>query len=347
MMSIMQPRTLPLLLSLAFAAVPSSAEPVRLSAAAFGTEAEIEIRDLPREQATAAARDALEEIFEVSRLFDPSGDVPGGIGTLNAAAGGEPLVLEARVAEVLRRGLQYCLWTNGAHGPLGGEIYRLWNGYSTERPPGGGPTEHLPETTKLRDAVIGAACNRMALTFGETDVSAQVAAGSQVAAIGMGRGFAIDRAAELLRAAGVENAWLEIGGVWRAMGLGPEGRGWLASLPPAPGEVRPSEQVWLRDQSLAIATREPSGGQPALRFIDQRTGMPPRGVILVAAVTEEAVDAEALAATLYVTGLREGHLRLGALKPRPFVYWLLGQGQSEPLQSTYRWSDLERVRHRN
>ncbi len=323
------------LLVLALAAGVSSAEPVRLSAAAFGIEAEIEVRDLPREQAVAAARDALREIFEISRLSDPAGDLPGGIGALNAA-GGQPLVLETRIGELLRRGLQYCLWTNGAHGPLGGEIYRLWNGSA----------ERLPEPSELRDAVVGAACNRMALAAGETGISAQIAEGSRVAALGMERGFAIDRAAELLRAAGVENAWLEIGGVWRAMGSGPEGRGWLAILPPAPGERRPSDQVWLRDQSLAIAARVPVGGEPEIRFIDQRTGVPPRGVILVAAVTEEAVDAEALAATLYVTGLREGHLRLGGLTPRPSVYWLLGQGKGEPLESTYQWSALERVRRR-
>ncbi len=314
-----------------------SAEPVRLSAAAFGTEAEVEIRDLPRAEATTAAREALHVIFEISRLTDPSGELPGGIGALNAAAGGEPLVLEERVAELLRRGLQYCLWTNGAHGPLGGEIYRLWNGSSGE---------HLPEPTELRDAVAAAACGRLALTLDGTELSARVATGSRVAAIGMARGFAIDRAAEVLRVAGVENAWLEVGGVGRAMGAGPEGRGWLATLPPAPGEKEPSDQVWLRDQALALAALESVGGGKAARFIDQRTGVPPRGVVMVAAVTEEAMDAEALAAMLFITGLREGHLRLGGLKPRPSVYWLLGQGKGTPLESTYRWSELERVRRR-
>ncbi len=325
------------LLLLVFAAGVSPAEPVRLSATAFGSEAEIEVRDLPRDQATEAARAALHEIFEISRLSDPSGDLPGGIGALNAAAGGEPLVLEARVAELLRRGLQYCLWTNGAHGPLGGEIYRLWDGPSAER---------LPEPADLRNAVASAACNRMAFSRGEQDASVQIAAGSRVAAIGMARGFAIDRAAKILREAGVENAWLEIGGVWRAMGLGPGGKGWLATLPPVPGETKPTDQVWLRDQALAVAAFESVGGEPAIRFIDQRTGVPPRGVVMVAAVTEEAVDAEALAATLFVTGLREGHLRLGGLTPRPSIYWLLGHGKGTPLESTYRWSELERIRRR-
>ncbi len=319
----------------------ATAEPIRLSAEAFGTQAEVEIRDLPRDAAIAAARDALREIFEISGLADPLGKLPGSFGALNAAAGSEPLLLDPRAADLVRSGLRYCLWTNGAHGPLGGQLYRLW-----------GDAVAMPEPSVLRDAVISASCNQISLTPGEAGILGQVAVGSRVAAVGMARGFALDRAVDILQSAGVSNAWLEIGSVYRAMGGGPEGQGWLVSLPPAPGTQKPSDQVWLRDQALAIAALEPAAGEggagsgPALRFIDQRTGVPARGVVMVATVTELALDAEALAVTLFVNGLREGHMRLGGLKPKPSVFWLLGQGKSEPLESTYRWSELERVRRR-
>ncbi len=317
-------------LALSLAAGGATAQPVRMSAEVFGTTAEIEIRDLAREVATAAARDALREIYEVSRLVDPAAELPGGLGPLNAVAGASPQLLEPRVAELLRRGMQYCLWTNGAHGPLGGELYRLWN------------QDVMPDPADLRDAVISANCSQMTFTTGETGISVQLAAGSRVATLGMERGFALDRAVEVLRSAGVGNAWLEIGRVYRAVGNGPEGKGWLISLPPAPGTAEPSDQVWLRDQALAVAAIE--SDRPRVRFIDQRTGVPARGVVLVAAVTELALDAEALAATLFVTGLREGQMRLGGLDPRPSIFWLLGEGKGDPLESTYRWSELKRVR---
>lgn len=326
---------LPLVLVLALVAGVVAAEPIRLSAEAFGTTAEIEIRDLSGEAATSAARDALREIYDVSRVSDPSGGAPGGIGALNAAAGDGPQQLEVRAGELLRRSLQYCLWTNGAHGPLGGKLYELWE-----------LAQELPDTTELRDAVISASCNQLLLKSNETGLSAQIAESSRVAAVGLERGFALDRAVEVLQAAGVGNAWLEIGSVYRAIGGGPEGKGWLVSLPPAPGTAKPSDQVWLRDKALAVVTVGPGGDGSVIRFIDQRTGVPARGVVMVATVTEQALDAEALAVTLFITGLREGHMRLGGLNPRPSVYWLLGQGKGEPLESTYRWSELERVRQR-
>ncbi len=324
-------RFLVYLLVLPLAVGAATAQPVRLTADAFGTQAEIEIRDMEREAAVAAAHDALREIHEISLLADPSGTRPGGLGALNAAAGKDSLLLDPRAAELLRRGLQYCLWTNGAHGPLGGELYHLWN------------QEKMPIPSDLRDAVISAGCNQMSLTTDEAGISVKIANGSRVLALGMQLGFALDRAAEILKDAGITNAWLEIGWVYRAMGDGPEGKGWLASLPPAPGTHKPSDQVWLRDQSMAVAALD----GPVIQLIDQRTGVPARGVVMVATVTELALDADALAATLFVAGLREGHMRLGGLNPRPSVYWLLGEGKGEPLESTYRWSELERIRRRH
>ncbi len=310
---------------------PVAGEPLRLAADAFGTQAEVEIRDLPHDQAVAAARAALHEIFDIGQLLDPDGTIVGGLGVLNASS--EFLELEPRVSDFLRRGLQFCLWTNGAHGPLGGELYRLWRSAQGK----------IPNPNDLRDAVIGAQCAGITLNFGEPTIHAKLSLGSRAEAIAMGRGFAVDRAVEVLRQAGVENAMVEIGGVWRAMGGGPGGEGWLAVIPAAPGQTKPTDRIFLRDQSLAIFGIQSINREPVIRLVDQRTGVPATGMVMVATVTEQAMDAEALAAGLFVAGLREGQMRLGGLEPRPSVFWLLGQGKGEPLESTYRWSELTRI----
>ncbi len=312
-------------------AVPATAQPVRLEATAFGTQAEVEVRGLSREEATVAARDALHEIFDIGQLLDPDGTIAGGLGILNSTSG--VVDLEPRVSNFLRRGLQFCLWTNGAHGPLGGDLYRLWQGAQGE----------IPNPNDLRDAVIGAQCNAITLTFGEPVIRGQLKPGSRVEAIAMGRGFALDSAADVLIEAGVDNALLEIGGVRRAIGGGPDGQGWLATIPAAPGQDKPMDRIFLRDQALAIAGIQPIKREPVIRLVDQRTGVPATGVVMVATVTEQAMDAEALSASLFVTGLREGQMRLGGLEPRPSVLWLLGLGKGDPLESTFRWSELTRM----
>ena len=71
--------------------------------------------------------------------------------------------------------------------------------------------------------------------------------------------------------------------------------------------------------------------------MNQRTGRPAQGTLGTAVVTELALDAQALAVTLAITGPGEGQLRLGQLTPRPSVLWLQGNGGGEPLAIEYRW----------
>lgn len=87
-------------------------------------------------------------------------------------------------------------------------------------------------------------------------------------------------------------------------------------------------------------------GDGTAPLIDQRTGVPARGTVAVVVVADQAWDAEALSAALFILGRREGQLRLGGYNPRPSILWLLGEGESAPLESSYRWSELSRVPRR-
>lgn len=314
-----------------------SGEPVRLSTPAFGESAEVEVRGLSAGPATAAARAVLLEIDELARLTDPDSTLEGSLGMLNAKAG-ESHELDPRVARVLLRALSYCLWSNGAHGPLAGDVYRLW----------ADSTAVVPEPEELRRALAGAECNRLNIRRDPGPgriMQAAIAEGTRVDLLGLAKGFAIDRAFEILAEHGVDNAWVELGNVVRAVGGGPEGAGWPFTVPSIRESKEGPEEVLLRDQALAIAGVGASG-ESEIRWIDQRTGVPARGVIQVVAVAQPAFDAQALATILYITGLREGQRQLGALQPRPSIRWFLGDSADAkvPLESTYRWSEVVRFR---
>lgn len=315
------------------------ANPVRMTTSAFGATAEVEVRDLPAAAAEEAVVEALSEIHAISLLSDPDGTAAGGIGALNQAAGGAAQVVEPRVAELLLRSLQFCIWSNGAFGPLGGELYELWAELEAKG--------ERPTPADLRRSVGSAECARLVLASPDPQAGgparAELAAGSRVDLRGIARGFAVDRASTILENRGARDYWVELDNVWRAQGDGPDGRGWLAVLPPPPGEDEPLDRIWLRDQALAISSIHPIRGQARDPFIDQRSGVPARGVVTVVAVTTLAVDAEPLVSSLFVLGHRDGLMKLGVLSPRPSVLWLLGQGDGTPLEATYRWTELDRI----
>jgi len=308
---------------------PSSQEirPVRIAATAFGGPVEVEVRDLSHEAARAAIQSALDEIAEVERLTR--------LDALNAAAGQGPQALDPRLMPLLVRAQEFCFWSEGAHGPLGKELYEAWGLH------GAGPAG-APDSERLERAKVAARCDTLRLNPAKG--TAELAQGARLDLGGFAEGQAVDRAVEVLREKGVGNGFVQIGVVQRAFGGGVDGRGWKVLLPQFPGMDRAEGIFLLRDRAAAVLSIEKDplriADQAMIPYLNQRTGLPTPGVAGVTAVTDLAVDAQALAIAMALTGPREGQLRLGSLRPSPSVLWFLGNGSGAPLQVDYRWGEI-------
>jgi FAD:protein FMN transferase len=327
---------LPLLLAFLLGAPPSPV-PLRLTDKAFGKPAEIEIRDLPQEVAQVLIRRAFAEIAELERLTDAARP-DGGLAALNAAAGKGPQTPDPRLLTLLGRARDFCFWSEGAHGPLGRDLYILWGLRA--------PVVEAPSPERLEPAAGLTACTRLALD--PQKGTAALDAGSGLDLWGFAEGFVVDRAVEILRQGGAGNGLVRIGAVQRGFGTGPAGKGWPVELPSLPGLEGPAGRLYLRDRALAFASPEdhPQGplgvGSASPAYVNQRTGRPTEGVLATVTVTELAMDAQGLATSLFILGPREGQLRMGTLRPRPSILWFLGSGTGAPLQVDYRWSDVSR-----
>ncbi|MEL7058877.1 MAG: FAD:protein FMN transferase, partial [Acidobacteriota bacterium] len=229
---------------------------VRLAMEAFGTVVEIEVRDLPEDRTRQAIRDAMVELHRLSLLTSADAEVAGGAGRIEAAAGRE-IEADPAYGELLLSGLRYCIWSGGAHGPLGGRLYGLWGG--AER----------PDPYTLREALPTAACDRLEILSREP-MRVRLAPQTILDTRGMERGFAADLAVEVLQEHSVANAVVEVGSVVRALGPGPDGRGWPITVPGASGSREILDEIYLHDQSLAVLSVPP--GADERRPIDQRKG---------------------------------------------------------------------------
>jgi thiamine biosynthesis lipoprotein len=324
--------------------------PVRIASTAFGRALEIEVRDLPRETAKGAIQAALNEVAATERLLRPDTAEPAaGIGSLNAAAGRGPQPVDPALMALLVRAQEFCFWSEGTHGPLGWNLYEAW-GLRAPKPPkpgtvadGATPAPTIPpEPRSLDEATAAAHCDRLTLSIAKG--TAELAAGSRLDLSGFAEGHAVDRAVEVLRRNGVANGFVQLGPVLRAFGKGVDGKGWKIVLPRFTGMDRPAGFYLLRDRASAVLW---TGGesmriadQILLPYVNQRTGFPAPGVIGVATVTELAVDAQALAVAMVLSGPREGQFRLGSLRPTPSVLWYLGNGSGAPLQVDHHWGDV-------
>lgn len=298
---------------------------LQVSTRAFGGEVLLVVADLPGERGEEALRRALQEVRDLAELSDPDGSRADGLGRLNAGAGTGPVPVDGRLAELLGRALEFCRWSDGANGPLGGRLYRLWDATPAADAP-------LPEV--LAPAVAAAGCDGLGIAA-ETG-TALLESERRLDLRHLAPGFAADRAVAVLRQAGAANGLVTVAGVTRAFGAGPGGRGWRVPLPDFPGLAASLGTVRLEDESLAVAV---AGATP---YLDLRRGSAAQGVLATLVVSELGVDAQGLASTLFITGSRDGQLRLGELRPRPSVLWLLGSGGGTPLLVDYRWSAVSR-----
>lgn len=333
----MTPAALFLASLLALPADGAPAEPVRRSLEGFGESGVVEVLDLSRARAIAAIRDAAAAVHRTELLLDPQGSEPGGIGRLNRTTGGELQGLDADAGALLRRAEGFCVWSQGAYGPLGGALHEIWGVHR--------PVAAAPAPEALTAALATAACDRLYLD--PERPQARLAAGSRIDLHGFALGWAVDRAVDGLQAAGARNGFVTLAGVTRAFGPGRDGRGWGVEVVIPEIQDHPFDRLFLKDRSLATAVgdRRPLriGGEAAgPPYIDQRTGQPASGTRAVLVVTELAVDAQGMASTLFILGTREGQFRLGPVRPAPAVLWLIGDHPGPPVMVEHRWQGISR-----
>jgi thiamine biosynthesis lipoprotein len=156
----------------------------------------------------------------------------------------------------------------------------------------------------------------------------------------IGKGYALDRAAEILRDAGATSALLN-GGTSTVIAIGhpPIEDHWKIAIerparPNAPGELLVT--VPLKDESLSVSAAWGksfiANGQLLGHVLDPRTGHPAIGVTLAAVVLSSATETDALSTALLVAG-RDSHDSIASLRPGMKT---LVAGETEPGSPSWR-----------
>jgi thiamine biosynthesis lipoprotein len=125
---------------------------------------------------------------------------------------------------------------------------------------------------------------------------------------GVAKGFAVDRVAEHIEAAGIADFLVDIGGEFRARGMGPHGRPWKLGIErPVAAEIAIYQAVKLEGRALATSGDYrlwfERDGQRYSHIIDPRTGWPVVGDLAsVSIIADSAMSADALATAMMVLG---------------------------------------------
>lgn len=146
---------------------------------------------------------------------------------------------------------------------------------------------------------------------------------------GIGKGYALDRAADVLRAHGVTRAFLDAGGsTIVAMGAPPGQAGWLVHLRDPSNKVDP--QIVLSDSSVSTSEQTAASllsRESAGHIIDPDKGTPLKTRFAVSVVAKTGTASDALSTMLLLVGPEEGkHLVKNAAEVA--AIWVSADGQT-------------------
>jgi thiamine biosynthesis lipoprotein len=228
---------------------------------------------------------------------------------LNARAAHEPVTTEPELYALLDRALAYSRLTDGAFDVTVGRLMLTWGFFR-----GRGT---YPSAKALAAARAQTGWRNVQLDAGQRTVRFLVPA-LQLDAGAIGKGYALDRVAGLLRTRGVARALIGAGtSSYYALGAPAGKQGWRVHVRDPVDRTRTISTVSLRDQSLSTSGSSEAffelAGRKYCHIMDPRTGTPVDGRLQVTVIAAQATDSDVLSTALFVLGAREGRSALAAI----------------------------------
>jgi thiamine biosynthesis lipoprotein len=134
--------------------------------------------------------------------------------------------------------------------------------------------------------------------------------GMKITLGGIAKGYAVDRAVEIIRKSGIADGIVKAGGDLKAFGRKENGGLWTVGIKNPRDTQRLISLIPL--SNLAVST---SGDYERFQIVDgvryhhimdPRTGYPARGCMSTTVITKRSVDADALSTSVFVLGPEEG-----------------------------------------
>jgi len=187
----------------------------------MGTIAEIQVAHRDPRFAENAIDAAIAELQGVERMmtrFRSDSD----IGRANATASRDGVLVSSETAFVIAAALNAASVSNGRFDPAVGEVSELWDVLNRHEPPPEARVKRLAARGFWRKVDLSARPGEAKVRFNDPDLHLDLGA--------IAKGYGIDRATDVLRTKGIDNAIVTVGGDLYALGESPEGEPWTVGI---------------------------------------------------------------------------------------------------------------------
>ena len=279
-------------------------EPVKSVAFVFGTQVEVQVADdLPQAQIRNGVAQVLAEFDRLHRTYHAW--QPSELTQLNdALASGKRAPVTDEMAALLREAQRYARQSDALFDPGIGGLIELWGFHADSY------VAQLPDPLQVK-AWVRSRPSILDLQLEKASDATWVSSGKPGVALDFGgslKGTALDRAAEILRQAGVKHALINIGG--NVMALGNRyGKPWRVAIQ-APRYAGPLAVLELQDGEATGTSGDYQryfevDGRRYPHLLDPRSGFPATGtqaVTIVVAGPDAGLRSDVLTKPIFIAG---------------------------------------------
>jgi len=251
-----------------------------------------------RDQLQSAVASALEEARRLDQLlsnYRPESEWS----QINREAADHPVRVSQELFNLLAACVEYSRQSEGSFDITVGPLMKTWGFYK-----GSG---HLPHRAEIRSVLSSVGYQGLILDA-KTQTVKFAKAGMDIDPGGIGKGYAVDRLAEVVRESGIRSALISGGGSSIfAIGSPPGSpQGWKVTIKDPKNTSKSAAEVYLKDDSLSTSGNYEkffyADGKLWSHIMDPRTGYPSMGMLSVSIVTPKTIDSEAWCKPYYILG---------------------------------------------
>ena len=226
------------------------------------------------------------------------------IDQINASSGVSPVEVDEETYHLIEKSLYYSELTSGAFDITIGPIVKLWNiGFQNFRVPS---QSEIDDTLPLVDYHL--------VTLSEANHSVYLEkSGMQLDLGGIGKGYAADKVAQLLRQKGVQRAMINLGGNLYALGDKPNHEPWVIGIQdPLDSRGESLGSIAVSNKSIVTSGiyeryNTAENGKTYHHLLNPSTGYPFDNEIAgVSIISDSSTDGDALSTSTFALGVKEG-----------------------------------------
>ena len=244
---------------------------------------------------TASAFEQLRRADRMLSNYRPESE----LSLINRHAAEGPWKVSEPMADLLARCLDYSRLSEGGFDMTVGPLMRAWGFFRD--------SGRLPSNREISRALRSVGYQLVELDRRRRTVRF-LRRGVELDPGGMGKGYAVDRMAAVLREAGVERFFISAGDSSLYAGEAPpsEERGWRVRIRDGGDESAARPELYLRKESLSTSGSYGKffevDGKRYSHLMNPRTGRPVEGMVSVSVIAETTLDSEVWATALFVNG---------------------------------------------